>query len=267
VRGVPARAPHVAARLGGLRSSGIGLATLRAGSGAIATAIASLGEQGVRVAVVDAETDEDLHALVAAARGRDDLLWVGSAGLIESLASAELGPATHRREPEDAVPARRVLFLIGSPSAVTHEQIASFAPPVATETLDPRALLRGDTELEAAIARAAAALDETGVALVAIGSEPQVAHAGLRAAFVAAAAPLARDRDDLTIVLSGGDIARAFCETFGIRGLAIYEELAPGIPRSRAVGALFDLVTKAGGFGTPHTYGELRRILRERAQA
>ncbi|GAC1540446.1 MAG: four-carbon acid sugar kinase family protein [Vulcanimicrobiaceae bacterium] len=267
VQGSVVSASAIAPRLA-CASVGIGLKTVRAGETAIAAAIGAVRESGARVAIVDAETDADLRALVSAAGGREDVLWVGSAGLCESLASAELGAAPVPTAGRiGATLARRVLFLIGSRHAVTRAQIRSFAVTVPAEAIEPNALLSGNGDVAAAIARGAAALDACGTALVAIGGDSSLDDARLAAAFVAAAAPLVRDRNDVTVVLSGGDIARAFCEAFGIRGLSIRDELAAGIPRSRAIGAPFDLVTKAGGFGTPDTYQELRRVLHESTTA
>jgi uncharacterized protein YgbK (DUF1537 family) len=58
---------------------------VRAGVPAIETAIEKARAAGIRIAIADTETDDDLNALVAIDAKRDDLLWVGSAGLIEAL--------------------------------------------------------------------------------------------------------------------------------------------------------------------------------------
>ena len=248
----------------------IGLATLRAGGAALAATLASLGTNGIRIAIADAETDADLRALVRATHARDDIVWVGSSGIVEALAAVALEGA--KPAPRIDVAARisgdadrtRVLFLIGSRTATTREQIADFEQYWMTETIDADALVRAEPGVRAAIARASTALDDSCVALVAIGGTAYESESAVRAAFIAATAPLWRDRTGLTIVLSGGAIARAFCDAAGVVGLDVYDEIAAGTPRSRAIGAPLWIVTKAGGFGAPHAYREVLASLRER---
>ena len=251
----------------------IGLATLRAGGAALAATIATLGTNGVRIALADAESDVDLRALVRAARARDDVVWVGSAGIIEVLAGVALVGTTPAPRASIVAPASgathavRVLFLIGSRTTTTREQIADFGQCATVETLDAGALARAEPGVRAAIARASIALDASDVALVALGGETQSDERLVRTAFIAATAPLLRDRTGLTVVLSGGAIARTFCDGVGIVGLEPYDEVAAGTPRSRAIGAPLWIVTKSGGFGTPRTYREVLASIRERTTA
>ena len=249
----------------------IELATLRAGGAALAATIATLGTSGVRTAIADAETDADLRALVRATRARDDIVWVGSGGIVEALAAVAFEGA--KPTPRVDIAARissdtdrtRVLFLIGSRTATTREQIADFEECATVERIDAGALVRAEPGVRAAIARASTALDENGVALVAIGGEASHDENAVRVAFIAATAPLLRDRAGLTVVLSGGAIARAFCDAASIVGLDVCDEILPGTPRSRAIGAPLRIVTKAGGFGPPHAYREVLASLRERS--
>ena len=245
----------------------IGLATLRAGGAALAATIATLGTNGVRIALADAESDADLRALVRAARARDDVVWVGSAGIIEVLAGVALVDATPALRTPGETDAARVLFLIGSRTATTREQIADFGQCAMVETLDAGALVRAEPGVRAAIARASIALDASDVALVAIGGETQSDERLVRTAFITATAPLLRDRTGLTVVLSGGAIARTFCDGVGIVGLEPYDEVGAATPRSRAIGAPLWIVTKSGGFGTPHAYREVLASIRERTTA
>jgi uncharacterized protein YgbK (DUF1537 family) len=251
----------------------IGLAALRARGAALAATIATLGRNGVRIALADAESDADLRALVRAARVRDDVVWVGSAGVVGALADVALIRATptpradivKQTSPERDV--ARVLFLIGSRTPTTREQIADFRRCATVETLDAGALARGEPGVRQAIARASTALDAGGAVLVAIGGETQSDERFVRSAFITATAPLSRDATGLTVVLSGGAIARAFCDGAGIVGLEPYDEVAAGTPRSRAIGAPLWIVTKSGGFGTPHAYREVLASIRERTTA
>ncbi|HTJ27726.1 MAG TPA: four-carbon acid sugar kinase family protein [Candidatus Limnocylindria bacterium] len=251
-------------------SIALDLATVRAGSAALNAAIDEARARGIRVAVADAETDGDLRALTALDGLREDLLWVGSAGVLEML---ERGVASDA-PPQRAVPPANgpVTFLIGSLSAMTQRQLDDYAAhgtgPL--RRLDPLALLRGDAH-----APLPAASDDVVVALDGDRTRVQAALAygetrgwdvaetsrRLRAAFLETTRPLLRERLHATVVLSGGDIARAFCEAYGVRGMEILAETTPGIPVSRAIGAELFLVTKAGGFGHPETYREILATL------
>ncbi|GAC1557318.1 MAG: four-carbon acid sugar kinase family protein [Vulcanimicrobiaceae bacterium] len=258
----------------------LGLATLRTGGDALAASVAALGPNGVRIALADAETDADLRALVRAAGSRADVVWAGSAGIVEALAgvaadrATPASPASPARNATRTSPehAPRVLFLIGSRTATTRAQIADFGRHATVVTLDAGTLAAGSLQrngpdVRAAIARAATALHADGVALVAIGGEMQTDERAVRKAFAIATAPLVRDRTGLTVVLSGGAIARAFCDGVGIVGLDLHDEVAPGTPRSRAIGAPLWIVTKSGGFGPPHAYREVLASIRERRTA
>ena len=264
-RGRRSEGPSLPESFAGVPFVAIGLATLRAGGAALAATIATLGTNGVRIALADAESDADLRALVRAARSRDDVVWVGSAGIIEVLAGVALVGTTPA--PRASIVAARVLFLIGSRTTTTREQIADFGQRATVEILDAGALARAEPGVRARIARASIALDASDVALVAIGGEMQSDERLVRTAFITAIAPLLRDRTGLTVVLSGGAIARTFCDGVGIVGLEPYDEVAAGTPRSRAIGAPLWIVTKSGGFGTSRTYREVLASIRERTTA
>lgn len=261
-RGRRSEGPSLPELFAGVPFVAIGLATLRAGGAALAATIATLGTNGVRIALADAESDADLRALVRAARARDDVVWVGSAGIIEVLAGVALVGTTPALRA--SIVAAQVLFLIGSRTTTTREQIADFGQRAMVEMLDAGALARAEPGVRASIARASIALDTSDVALVAIGGETQSDERLVRTAFITATAPLLRDRTGLTVVLSGGAIARTFCDVVGIVGLEPYDEVAAGTPRSRAIGAPLWIVTKSGGFGMPRTYREVLASIRER---
>lgn len=252
------------------------LEVLRAGLPTIERAIEQARARGIRIAIADTETDDDLNALVTIDANRDDLLWVGSAGLIEALPPREAASTFH---PEPAPqPPGPILFLVGSTSAMTQRQIDDYAAHGSglTERVDPVAILEGNTGL--ALSRAGAALASRRDVTFALdgnrdGVEATLAwgksrgfdatrtSAALLEHFVSATAPLAGEAARGAIVLSGGDVARAFCKAHGVRGLALLAEAAPGIPVSRAIGAEFLLVTKAGGFGVPQTYRDISTTL------
>lgn len=275
----PVRDARVAAHLG-VPSVAFDLALVRASTAALDAAVDRARQAGLRAAVVDAQTDADLRAIAALAALREDLLWVGSAGLIEMLGDS--APAGGSRAPAGPL-AGPIAFLIGSLSAMTQQQVDTFAadPGVGTERIDPVAALEGD--LSVPVARACAALSQGRDVLLALSGEREgveqalawgrarewdaarTSHA-LRERFIDETAPLAGAGAG-AFVLSGGDVARSFCERHGVQGLALLAEAAPGIPLSRAIGADLLLVTKAGGFGQRETYREIVATLRSQVTA
>ncbi len=272
----PVRDPRIASHLWG-ETVHLGLDDVRAGRERLAQRLARARSAGVRVAIADAERDDDLVALTALDDGRDDLLWVGSAGLIEMLDREAVVPGETVRVPVVRDP---VVFVIGSISAMTQEQLA-FArddPGFHAELIDPLDLLSGSAAIDDAVRATAVALEDGSDAIVALvgersrveaalsdaasrGWDARAAGAALRERLVAMADSLVGE--GATVVLSGGDVARAFCERRGIRGMRMLAETAPGIPISRAIGADLFLVTKAGGFGHPATYRDIVAALHQ----
>lgn len=257
----------------------IGIDTVRAGSGAFDRAIDSAKAGSLRIAVVDAETDDDLATVAGLQARRRDILWVGSAGLIE-----RLNWGTMRRPKRRAsVPPGAILFLIGSLNAMTRSQVDAFKLHAFVEEVDPLEILRAAPAVNAAIERIRRVLQDGKDALLAVVSEREAVAAALafgagcgwsmnetgerlRGALAAAAEPLVHNRPGATFVLSGGDVARAFCNRFGVRGLSLVCELAPGIALGRPFGADMSIVTKAGGFGHPESYRQILDVLKAKVR-
>jgi uncharacterized protein YgbK (DUF1537 family) len=114
-----------------------------------------------------------------------------------------------------------------------------------TERVDPVAILEGNTG--PAPSRAAAALASGRDVIFALdgdrerieatlawgkarGFDAALSSAALLERFVSATAALAGEAALGAVVLSGGDVARAFCAAHGVRGLALLAEAAPGDP-------------------------------------
>lgn len=272
----PVTDARVSARLDAPAAS-LTLAQLRGGAESVYDAVEYVRAHGIRIVVADAETEEDLRALAALQHARDDVLWVGSAGLLEYLADDVAGHAA-------IVPSATgpVLFIIGSPGDVTQRQIEAFAaqPGFDTQLVDAVDLLEGSSEVaRKAVSAAAAMIGGTDTMIAIDGKDDGIARAlaagtahdwdapetirRIRDGLVAMADAAVHSDSGATVVLSGGDVARAFCDHRGIRGLRIVAEVAPGIPISQTMGdAELCVVTKAGGFGHPNTYLEIAERLR-----
>ncbi len=228
---------------------------------------------GARAIAIDVESEEDLTA-VAACAGRDGrYVCVGSAGLLEALASPLLRNGAERsaEEPRAAL-AEPVLFVIGSLSEKTRLQIAHFSGNGGfTEMIDPRTVLidEGGSRSHASTARIESALAAGRDVLVALSSDRTDVEAALsmgrlhgfdvpttsrelRERFVELVAPAVPIGG--TVVLSGADIARSFLVHARVRGIHMLGEAIPGIPVGRAIDRELTLILKAGGAGDPDAY-------------
>jgi D-threonate/D-erythronate kinase len=271
----PVRNARVAAKLDAPAAL-LTLAELRAGTARANDEIEQARTHGIRIVVADAETDDDLQTLATLARLRDDVLWVGSAGLLEFLA-------------DDVVPRHRpivppangpVVFIVGSRSEMTQRQIEAFAAHSGhdTELIGAIDLMENSDAVARKAAGAAEALLRGFDTLIAVdGGTYGVSRAletgqvyqwgahrtsrRIRERLVAMVDESVRSDSGATVVLSGGEVARSFCDQRGIRGLELIAEVAPGIPISRAIGANLFVVTKAGGFGHPNTYLDIAAAL------
>jgi uncharacterized protein YgbK (DUF1537 family) len=287
----PARSARVGTQLESAYAL-LSLASVRAGADALNAEIERARARGVRIAIADAETDDDLRAIAALGHVRDDVLWVGSAGLLGYICHPDVlsaaaepveGCATQASLRQPARAERSIVFIVGSISAMTQRQIAAFAAHAEyeTELVDPTSLLDGDdAALARSVRRASDAVARGTDALIALDGgnvERALALGGtrgwdvhetsrrVREALVATADGIVESGRVGCIVLSGGDVARSFCERHGIRGLELIAEAASGIPLSRAIGANLMLVTKAGGFGHAETYHDIVTTLRTKA--
>lgn len=180
--------------------------------------------------VCDAETEEDLQAIVKTARNAAErILWIGSGGLAHALAN-DLPKSGHpgREEAGDGC----VLLFIGSDHAVTSRQV--------------EALKRGASAVEMVIEERSKPLRQEVVILRVsrgVTTKEQVQQA------VMGAAP----HGIRACLLTGGDTAAFVCEALGARSLRLTEEFAPGLPLGVAQDGVLDgvpVVLKSGGFGS-----------------
>lgn len=214
--------------------------------------------RGARVMVVDAVTSADLdrlaEALLLLAPMR--LLSVGSAGLAKALAAQILGP--EKGLGSDAV--RRplvsdgpVVAVVGSFSQVSTAQVREISQDQDMDVigLNANEWLSGTAsrEVSAAMAKAAIAVGRARSVVFAVAGTP-APHStrALVQAMAAAAEPIIRQAS--TLVLTGGDTARAVLDRLRVERLEVAGEFEPGICISRQAGRHGPcIVTKAGGFG------------------
>jgi uncharacterized protein YgbK (DUF1537 family) len=214
--------------------------------------------------IFDAARDADLQAMGRAfRRSQARVLWVGSAGLVPYVI-----PPLFRPE-SAACPRRRApwLFIQGSRRILSRNQFLLLAQARGIYAIQVSPI-RGRKKEENWCARAVAALGMGRDVAVLV---PKEFDAKVRTAFPCFLKLLLRtvmrDAELGGIFVSGGRTAEAVCDSLRVKALRVIAEVRPGIAASLALdgrSAGLCLVTKAGGFGSPH---EVREILEEYIRA
>lgn len=256
----------------------VSLGEIEAGTDALATHVRELIAGGARCIIFDAETAEHLTALAALGLAMESRpLFVGSAGLAEALApllprSREKTGAGGAAEPGGA---DHVLFLCGSAHQTTHDQVEELAAagvPVIRmpETIlaDPDAPARSSRALVAALRKGPAVLTAPLDRISTTGSMAAGLAIGTALSAIALAAlDDLRDTPEATaLIMTGGETAYAVLQRLA-SCLTLYAEPAPGIALSTVSGGPWNgltVVTKAGGFGGPHTMVDILDMLRHK---
>ena len=258
--------------LGRQTSAPVGLVpynVVRDGAEAVRRAFATLVEQGVGYAIVDALEDRHLYDIGAAC---DDLALVtgGSGialGLPENFRRAGLLAA---RQAVDTLPVcgGASAVLAGSCSQATRTQVEAFARTHPAFFLDPRAIARDAAG--AAAAALAWARERLGAGAVLIySSEPpsqmqatqallgrEAVGAAVEQAFATIAGGL-REAGVRRLIVAGGETAGAVVQALGVTALRIGPQIAPGVPWTAAIGPEpLALALKSGNFGGPDFFAQ-----------
>jgi D-threonate/D-erythronate kinase len=217
---------------------------LRSGDGWRDTGVdlpAALRQLGVNLRLRDAETDDDLDAIVAEGRALSGrVLWCGTGGLAGALAG--------RRPVASPVLPRPILALIGSDHAVAAAQLAAVPAlhrrlPIVDAAAIARLLAQGATAVSVALPADTAR---------------DAACRMITAGFADLLETIERPG---TLFVTGGETLRALCDALGVTQLEVDGEIEPGVPTSILRGGAWDgqrLVSKSGAFGDA---GFLRRLL------
>lgn len=234
--------------------------------------------------VCDAETEEDLRAIVRAGMTlQTSIVWAGSAALAAQLSQA-VGPSPGQRPTLSVNGASLqtngpLLFVVGSPSQTSHQQIDHLVADREMESVAvPLSALRHGVSA-AVWAEQAHRLDRafsTGRDIIvslekevrSSVDDPSSAHedATLSPALAVLISPHVTRCSGL--VLTGGETARAVLDGLGVATLRLVAEVEPGIPLSVATvvtptGSLsLPVITKAGAFGLPHSLLNCHDVIR-----
>ena len=230
------------------------------GPAAIRDAMAGLRAEGVRIAIVDALTDEHLMAIGAACADLK-LLTGGSglalgmpenfrrAGLLQAGAAAELPRC-----------GGHAAVLAGSCSAATQRQVAAMKARCDSLEIDPIALREDRAAVGKALQWAKPRLGDKPVLIYSTADPTNVAKAqaalgrGRAGELIEAAmGEIAKGLVGMGVerlVVAGGETAGAVVTALGIEGLRVGAEIDPGVPWTASLGGRpLALALKSGNFG------------------
>ena len=187
------------------------------------------------ITVFDAETDQDLDAVVASIGVDANLLWCGTGGLARALAGRHPHPVL-------APFPGPVLGLFGSDQAVTATQLAACG-------VHWTAVPHGGPASGEHLARQ---LRRNGIALASLDLPAGLsrAEAALRIDHELHALTTHLPRPG-TLVVAGGETLRGLCIALGAESLVVQGRAVPGVPVSRING---------GRLGRRHHRLEIRRV-------
>ena len=194
------------------------------------------------VNVCDAETDDDLRAIVShTTQSAEPVLWIGTGGLAQAMAHDHCQPATH------PLP-RPVLGLFGSDQPATADQLAAWP--------EHRVEIEADA-FDDVIGRLVA----PGLVLVSFRLAAGLSRTAAAARIATSIEALvARIDPPGTIVVAGGETLRSLCDATDARSLLVTGRLMPGVPLSIIQGGRWNgvtVVSKSGAFGPPDLLSNL----------
>ena len=246
------------------------------GAAGIAQRIGQLRAQGVRIAVVDATSNEELVA-AGPAWARLALVTAGSGiaiGLPQNFGlPAGSGEAARLPRPRGAQ-----AIVSGSCSVATNGQVAHFLAGGGTGfAIDPMRLAAGDDVPSQALAWVRSRL-AAGPVLIYATAEPssvrvvqdRLGAEGAGALVEKALAAIAQglvESGVSQLVIAGGETSGACVRALGITRMRIGPQIAPGVPWCHARAALapqgLHLALKSGNFGGPDFFREAFALLGE----
>jgi uncharacterized protein YgbK (DUF1537 family) len=229
------------------------------GADAIRDRITALKREGIRIAVVDAIADDDLHKLGTAIRDLP-LVTAGSGVAIGLPGNFELRHVNEATRLPRRPGGRAIIS--GSCSVATNAQVLDYIRRGgAAYALDPLKVAADDKEIERAVEWASKRLE--GPVLIYSTAEPArviqvqrelgVEGAGLMIEHALAAISRALVDAGITqLVVAGGETSGAVVHALGIKALRIGPQIDPGVPWTASEGSQpILLALKSGNFGSP----------------
>ena len=247
-------------------------AVVAAGAEAVATHIAELRAQGLRLAIADAISEADLDTLARASAELPLItggsgLAVGLPGLFRDL--GQLGAPAAPALPASDTPAA---VLSGSCSEATNRQVAEMRRTHPSYHLDPASLAADETQVEAVLDWARARLGSEPLLIYSTADPEALARVqellGRERASQVLETAMGRIARGLVeaglrrLVVAGGETSGAVVTALGIRSLDIGPEIDPGVPWTVSGGAdPLALALKSGNFGGPDFFTRAFEVL------
>jgi uncharacterized protein YgbK (DUF1537 family) len=253
----------------------IGIDSVEKGQAALKDLVQEACNKGYRHIIFDAETDQHLKIIAVLHEQFSQAVWVGCAGIAQFL-SPNIPITEMAKKP--VLGPKPLLFITGSLSASTYEQVLAFTGPnVYKVFLEPLTVLTA-TELNLVPDEAIKQYSEGKHLVIALRADADARQQAegfareegisltevsnrLRHALGNIAGTLVDTLQPPGLFVSGGDTARSIFEQLGIRGIRIIDELETGIPIGKALERDLYLITKAGAFGTKRSFHHIIEIL------
>jgi uncharacterized protein YgbK (DUF1537 family) len=251
-------ASHFAGAFGPAGVATLPLQVIRRGGEAISDAV---GATGARVIVADAETMEDLTALVRAAQRSGIRLLCGSAGLAGALGRTVDWQAPLSSPALSPPEGDLILVVAGSRHPSTRDQVLALMARGVPVTAPPSEWFTDPTSsTDAVLHDLRGQPGGSGPSVAAVTTVGLPAMPGEGSRLVRRLAQVARDLVEAGrlagLVLTGGDTAIAVANALEAEALWLRGEVRSGVPWGVWVGgpgAGLPVVTKAGGFGEDDT--------------
>jgi len=248
-----------------LASAGLGaiklpLAQVRAGGTAPAAAFRAAAESKHAIGtlvVCDAETDDDLARIVAAARDAAPGFYAGTAGLANALAANAF--ALRQRTVELPATRRGTLIAVGTPARVSRNAAQKLAEYLGGEPV--RVCVREDGNIDdptqgfATSGMVASRVARGGDAVVILDTE-RIDTAAVNSMFAEKFAWAIKQvlAQAGALIVTGGETAAALMAEIEVSGISLLDEIEPGLALGMTRGKVeVPIVTKPGAFGDEET--------------
>ncbi|MEO8628456.1 MAG: 3-oxo-tetronate kinase [Betaproteobacteria bacterium] len=241
------------------------------GAAAVRKDFEQLRAQGIRHAILDAITDENLLALGEACA--ELKLVTGGSGMAMGLPANFVRKGLLKAGREYAAPkvSGPTAVLAGSCSVATQGQVAEMKRDHDAFALDPIALASGKDQAEEALNWAAKRLSDKPILIYSTAPPDQIAAVQSKLGRDEAGALVERtlgriarglvERGVRRLVVAGGETSGAVVGALGVRGLYIGPEIDPGVPWTFSIGSpQLALALKSGNFGTSDFFTKAFRV-------
>jgi D-threonate/D-erythronate kinase len=247
----------------GIRGVKVGLATVRGGD--LRATFLKLAGEGDVIAVCDAETDHDLHAIAQANwPASSATFFIGSAGLAHALAGFDAGDVPE--PPRITTSASGTLIVVGSLAGASRAAARELEATgsVAHFPVAPQMLLNGGAGGGSLAADVTKRLCGGGDALIEIMMDDELdlslgprLSQGLGEALQSVAPAIG------AFAATGGETAAILLSRFGVNGIRLADEIEPGVSLGLTLGKLsVPVATKAGAFGDRYSLIRISERLR-----